>query len=130
MKVIYMKCYKVLTKLSLTSDVTNLYVRFSTVTVVSLGLCRSVCQTERLFWLVCRLYISTSSLCAVSLCIPTSSWLAHHTLLYLIMIQSFAHICSRLLCFLCSHKKLPHTVVAVVYFKPKMVLFICYWIVI
>ena len=30
-------------------------------------------------------HILTSSLCAASLCITTSSWLAHHTLLYLIM---------------------------------------------
>ena len=41
-----------------------------------------------LFQLVSPLYILTSSLCAVSLCIPTSSWLARHTLLYLITIQS------------------------------------------
>ena len=40
-----------------------------------------------LFQLVSRLYISTSSLCALSFCIPTSLWLAHYTLLYLITIM-------------------------------------------
>ena len=39
-----------------------------------------------LFRLVCWLYILTSSSCAASLCIPISSWLARHTLLYLITI--------------------------------------------
>ena len=39
-----------------------------------------------IFPLVSQLYILTSSSCAASLCIPTSSWLALHTPLYLIMI--------------------------------------------
>ena len=38
------------------------------------------------FRLVSRLYILTSSLSAASLCILTSSWLARHTLLYLVKV--------------------------------------------
>ena len=41
---------------------------------------------QKIFWLVSRLHISTSSSCAASLCIPTSSWLACNTLLYIITI--------------------------------------------
>ena len=39
------------------------------------------------FRLVNQLYISTSSSCAASLCIPTNSRLARHSLLYLININ-------------------------------------------
>ena len=47
-----------------------------------------------LLWLVSWLYISTSSSCAASLCITTSSWLAHHTLLYLIKKRMHCIECS------------------------------------
>ena len=41
----------------------------------------------KLFRLVSRWYILTSSWCAASLCILTSLWLARYTLVYLIMIK-------------------------------------------
>ena len=40
-----------------------------------------------IYYSVRTTYILTSSSCAASLCVPTSSWLAHHTPLHLIMIR-------------------------------------------
>ena len=47
-------------------------------------------EYKNTLWILLSIFlnISTSSSCAASLCIQTSSWLAHHTLQYLITILS------------------------------------------
>ena len=52
-------------------------------TVAAIGAASCGCRSDRLL----RQFFFTSSLCAASLCIPTSLWLAHYTLVYLITIK-------------------------------------------